>query len=116
MANQRSAVSAASVAAECQAIARRHVEIHGWKRGLYQFGRAIDGCERRARAIYSGEARRIEAHEYLLAREADIALRQHERAALRARMDQIDAELRGSHVTTDGMGPRSALAMAGAAR
>lgn len=68
-------ISAKTLARDCQEIAARFVEHRGWKKGLHLFGKAIGEGDRRARAIYAGEARQILAHEYLLAREADIALR-----------------------------------------
>jgi len=69
----RQAITAESVAAECQEIARRHVALLGWKRGLHAFGRAIGAGARRARALYAKEARRIDAHEYLQIKAAERA-------------------------------------------
>lgn len=88
-------ISPETVARECQEIARRYVEAHGRKLGLHLFGRAIGEGDRRARAICCGEARRIEAHEYLLARQADVALIRAQIEHSEERMRRLRRELEG---------------------
>jgi hypothetical protein len=87
----RAAISAAAVAARAQAIAQAYAAHHGRKRGLGILGRIL-GSDRRARGIYSGEARRIEAHEYLALLEAEQALRRERAARLRAELSALERE------------------------
>jgi len=89
------AFSAENLARDVQGIARRYVEHYGYKQGLHLFGRAIGEGDRRARALYAGEARRIEAHEYLLAREADVELKRLIMAQSAERARQLRRELEG---------------------
>jgi len=60
-------ISAKTLARDCQEIAARFVEHHGWKKGLHLFGKAIGEGDRRARAIYSGEARQAAQFPTLIA-------------------------------------------------
>lgn len=104
-------ISPETIARECQAIARRFAEHYGRQRGLHILGKAIGEGDRRARALLDGEARRIEAHEYLLAREAGIALRREERAQIMARLRQIETEI-GSTDAEARMGDREGAGLA----
>jgi hypothetical protein len=91
IASARAAISPARVAEHAQAITRAYADHHGRKRGLGILARVL-GSERRARGIYSGEARRIEAHEYLLLLEAEQALRRERAAQLRAELAELEQE------------------------
>jgi hypothetical protein len=85
-----SAIAAEDAAGTVRAAAAEFVAHFGSvKRGLHEFGRHVGGA-RRARGLYSGEARRIEASEYLAAREALLALRRQRAAALRAELESIE--------------------------
>jgi hypothetical protein len=99
---------------EMRDVARRYVAVHGRKRGLFLLGRYLGG-ERRAAGIYYGEAARITAGEYLAAREADRVLREHERAALRARLDQIERDMGAGDGASDALGLGARVSLAGAA-
>ena len=58
--------------------------------------------ERRARAIWNGEARLIRAHEMDALRKAELEQVKHERATLRARLDALDARLTAIDPDFDG--------------
>lgn len=105
----RAALNAEILAREAQAIAARYVEHYGYKQGLHQFGLEIGEGDRRARAIYSGEARRLEAHELLLAREADIALKRIQLAQSAERARQLLRELKDSKNAEDFVGDSARL-------
>jgi hypothetical protein len=83
------AISAAAVADHARAIARAHAAHYGIKRGLGVLARIL-GSERRARGIYAGEARRIEAHEYLALLDAEQALRRERADRLRAELAMLE--------------------------
>jgi hypothetical protein len=89
IASARAAISPARVAEHAQAIARAYADHHGRKRGLGILARVL-GSERRARGIYAGEARRIEAHEYLALLDAEQALRRERAARLRAELAMLE--------------------------
>lgn len=84
------AISAEGVAQHARIIARAYVQHHGRKRGLALLSRYLGG-ERRARGLYAGEARRIEAHEYLALLEAEAALRRDRAARLHAELAALEA-------------------------
>ena len=86
----RAAISTEDVARRAQAVARLYAAEHGRKQGLALLGRWVGG-ERRARGLYSGEARRIEAHEYLALLEAEAALRRDRVARLKRELDVLEA-------------------------
>jgi hypothetical protein len=77
-----SAIDADCVSESLRATALAFIRRHGWKRGLAAFADALGVTDRRARALYAGEARRIEALEYLRAAEARLLLLDAERAKL----------------------------------
>jgi hypothetical protein len=87
----RAAISPEVVAGRAQAIARDYAAHHGRQRGLYLLGRWL-GSERRARGLYAGEARRIEAHEYLALLDAEAALRRERHARLLAQLKTLETE------------------------
>lgn len=84
------AVSPEAVAHHAQGIARGYAQHFGRKRGFALLGRWVGG-ERRARGLYAGEARRIEAHEYLQLLDAEAALRRDRAARLQAELAALEA-------------------------
>jgi hypothetical protein len=99
----RAAISAEAVVREAQAIAAAYVVHHGRKRGLGLLGGFVGG-ERRARGLYAGEARRIEAHEYLALLEAEAALRRDR--AQRLKQELAALEVANADLAVD---PRGAV-------
>lgn len=85
------AISAEDVAREVRDWVSEYVRDFGFKGGLWRFARATGLGVRRARGLYSGEARRIEAHEYLRAHEARATLRREQLARLRAELTRLEA-------------------------
>jgi hypothetical protein len=80
-------------------------ERHGnAKAAIWAAYRALKlSTERRARAIWNGEARMIRAHEMDALRNAELEQARRERTELRARLDALDARL--TQIDEDFYGP-----------
>ena len=86
---------ATNVARSTQAAVLDHVAEHGRARGLAAFARAVGVTLRRARSLAEGTAGRIDAAEYLAAREAQAALLRQRIARANHQLNLIEAALHG---------------------